>query len=66
MDCTTRNNRSRLLKSLGFIAVSAFVAYAASELQKRFMQSEQFRKIDKNLDIALISSMDGSDAVAKY
>ena len=62
----TRTLKKKILFSVVSAATSVLVSYLATRIRSRLLDKKDFTHKDKQLNRALIASMDCSDPVAKY
>ncbi len=63
---TSKSFKKAMVLSVVSAASSVLIAFAARRLATFLLTRHQLAHADKNLNTALVDSMDCSDAVAKY
>jgi hypothetical protein len=63
---TSKSFKKAMVLSVVSAASSVLIAFAARRLATYLLARHQLAHTDKNLNTALVDSMDCSDAVAKY
>lgn len=63
---TSKSFKKAMVLSVVSAASSVLIAFAARRLATFMLTRRQLAHTDKNLNVALVDSMDCSDAVAKY
>lgn len=63
---TNKSLKKKIIVSMVSAAASVLISYVATKIRSRVLEKKNFKQKDRELNRALIASMDCSDPVAKY